>query len=413
MFGGDLSVRGTAVALSRNQRVLSIYDPTGVLPAGVQDFGNGTSIAIGNNNTITYANLLSYLNNQPQRKQLAALEFTDSRRATGEVDWKTSFTTSLGIKIEPFLYGRADAYSITDPQVYDANNGTFIPGKDNVERIYGTAGATVSWPFIKPMANGASIILEPMAQVAVSPVERVDRNIPNEDSASFEYDETNLFEPNRYGGFDLLEGGDRLNVGGRATIDWGASQNATFVVGRTFRAQDDPQFTVLSGLAGTASDWIVSATANPLPGFSLFTRSRLDADDFSLHREEAGAGFGSGDLYGSVRYDYNQNGISQIPGGQTKVGLTQDLSFSGQAFFTRHWGVSANVTRDIQQRDFPISQVGLIYRDECIRVDILYTHDETFSSVLGTSDSISFRVTLATLGDNGPLTPTNSGRGSR
>jgi LPS-assembly protein len=402
VLGGELSVRGSAVALSRNQRVLSIFDPTGNVPAGVQDL----------NNTADYANLPGYIKSLPNADKLSALEFTDSRRATGEIDWRTSLVTPIGIKVEPFVYGRADAYSITDEQIYNQSTGAFSPGKDNIERVYGTVGATVSWPFIKPM-GGSSIILEPMAQVAVSPVEPLNHYLPNEDSASFEYDETNLFSPNRFAGFDLVEGGQRLNVGGRATIDWGASQNATFVVGRTFRAQDDPQFNSLSGLAGTASDWIVSATANPLPGFSFFTRSRLDADDFSLHREEAGAGYFGGDLYGAVRYDYNQGGLFQLPGGQTTVGHTEDVSLSGQAFFTKHWGVSANVTRDLVQNVFPISQVGLIYRDECIRVDILYTHDETFSTVIGTSDSISFRITLATLGDNGPLTPTNSGRGSR
>ena len=244
-------------------------------------------------------------------------------------------------------------------------------------------------------------------------MERINPNIPNEDSASFEYDETNLFSTDRFSGYDLLEGGDRLNVGGRTTVNWGDSHSAVVTVGRTFRAQDDPQFTALSGLAGTASDWVVAATASPVKWLSLFTRSRLDADDFAVRRQEAGVNVGSGDNFASVNYDLNQNGLFQTLQGVTQVGKTEDVQVGGQTFLTRHWGVSANVSRDLQQNVFPIAQVGLIYRDECIRVDILYTHDQTFGSTIGTSDSIAFRITLATLGDGTPLTPRSTGQGVR
>ena len=70
------------------------------------------------------------------------------------------------------------------------------------------------------------------------------------------------------------------------------------------------------------------------------------------------------------------------------------------------------MSRDLKNYDFPIAQLDLIYQDECIRVDVLYTRDETDSNVLGTSNSITVRVGLSTLGGTSPLTPTNS-RGSR
>jgi LPS-assembly protein len=422
VFGGQLQVRGTAVSLTRNSPVISIYDPSGITPEGPQ--------ALSVNSNTTGGLTLNGLS-AASLKQVSALEYRNSSRATAELDWKTAFTLNSGIRIEPFLYGRADAYDITDPHVYDQNTDTFVPGKSNVERIYGTAGATVSWPFIKPV-GGASIILEPTAQFAVSPTEKVNPNIPNEDSASFEYDETNLFDTNRFSGFDMLEGGARLNVGGRATVDWGDSHNAILVVGRTFRTEPDSQFTALSGLAGTKSDWVVAATTSPITGLSMFSRSRLDSEDFSLKREEAGATFGIGRANMTVRYDFNESGESQLDSavsssqiGQTFIGRTQDFTVAGQAFVTQHWGVSAVVTHSDANlppgtpantpRDdvFPLVQFGLIYVDECIRVDILYTHDEIYGGVIGTSNSVSFRVTLATLGDNGPLTPASNSRGSR
>ncbi len=323
--------------------------------------------------------------------------------------------------MEPFLFGRGDIYSIGDAEVYNPTAGTFDPGKSTVGRISGTAGANVSWPFIRPI-GGASIVLEPLAQVALSPVYKVNPNIPNEDSASFEYDETNLFSIDRFSGFDLLEGGQRLNVGGRSTIDWGSGQNASLLVGRTFRAQNDPQFTALSGLQGTDSDWVVAASSQPFPGLSVFTRSRLDKDSFALRREEAGVSYGSQTFSASVRYDLNESGLQQIaPGdalmtgqaiGDTIITQTEDLQVGGFYFFTRHWGLSANVSRDLHNNDFPIAQLGLIYDNECVRVDVLYTHDETFGNVIGNSNSVTFRISLSTLGGTAPLAPTSS-RGVR
>ncbi len=411
VLGGQLKLQASAVALTRNNRVVSIFDPSGFTVEGPQLF----------NEAGTVGDTLSNLNNSTHRQQISALSYTDSRRASLGGDWRSSFTLDNGIRVDPFLFGRGDIYSIGDAEVYNPTAGTFDPGKSTVARISGTAGANVSWPFIKPI-GAASIVLEPLAQVALSPVYKVNPNIPNEDSASFEYDETNLFSIDRFSGFDLLEGGQRVNVGGRSTIDWGDGQNASLLVGRTFRAQNDPQFTVLSGLQSTDSDWVVAATSQPIPGLSLFTRSRLDKDSFALRREEAGASYGSPTFSASVRYDLNEAGLSQItPGstittgqavGDTIIGFTRDIQVSGFYFFTRHWGVSANVSRDLQQHLYPIAQLGLIYDNECVRVDVLYTHDETYGNVIGNSNSVTFRISLSTLGGTAPLAPTSS-RGSR
>ena len=432
LLGGQLELQASAVALTRNNRVISVYDPTGDIVQGPQLL-NTTASSNGSPNIL--ANLP-----QNQVKQLSALEYTDSRRASAGFNWRSSFTLDDGIRIEPFVYGRADAYSIDNPTVLTGYSGTntsanaipgtngggliATPGKDDVGRVSGTVGANLSWPFIKPI-GAASLVLEPLAQVAVSPVYRVNPNIPNEDSAAFEYDETNLFSIDRFAGFDLLEGGQRLNVGERSTVNWGSGQNASLLVGRTFRAQNDPQFTTLSGLADTSSDWIVTATASPVTGLSLFTRSRLDKDTYSISREEAGIGYSGTGFSATVRYDLNESGLEQVvPGqiiaptlgeavvGQTVIAKTEDVSVFGYLFFTKHWGISANVSRDLQQDLFPSAQIGLIYDNECIRVDVLYTHDETYSNVIGTSNSITFRVSLSSLGGNTPLAPSSS-RGIR
>ena len=52
-----------------------------------------------------------------------------------------------------------------------------------------------------------------MVSVNVAPTWGNTRNIPNEDSSDFEFDETNLFEPDRFPGLDRVDTGTRVAYG--------------------------------------------------------------------------------------------------------------------------------------------------------------------------------------------------------
>ena len=269
-------------------------------------------------------------------------------------------------------------------------------------------------------------VSEPLVQAAVSPNVKLNTNIPNEDSASFELDETNLFSTHRFPGYDLYEGGARINVGGRATADFSGGRSASLLIGRVFRDQPDLVFSAVSGLQGKSSDWITAITITPIPGLSFFNRARSDADTWKVHREEAGVNLSIGRSSLSLRYRYDENGVSQIQcvtatcispyggmviNGSTVVGKVQSAEMNASTFVTKHWGVLANLNRDLQTRIWPMAQLGVFYQDECVRLDILYTHDETYSTVIGTSDAVTFRLTLTTLGTSlAPGTKAYDGR---
>ena len=81
---------------------------------------------------------------------------------------------------------------------------------------------------------------------------------PNEDSPLVEFDEGNLLALDRFPGHDRHEHGLRGAVGLNWTLyDGGSPLGAT--VGPGVAAADaDPSFSDSSGLAGTASDWLVA-----------------------------------------------------------------------------------------------------------------------------------------------------------
>jgi LPS-assembly protein len=319
----------------------------------------------------------------------------DSRRATGEVDWRRVLTLNSGVRFEPFGMARADAYSIGG-EALAPGESTFNGGKT---RAFATAGADVSWPLIRPTRTG-SIIVEPLLQFVASNTSDRDEEIPNEDSVSFEFDETTLFEPNKFPGFDRFEGGLRLNAGVRATADWGRGLNASVLIGRSFRAEEDLNFRRRSGLRETKSDWVVAATARPLESVFLRTRARLDGDTLEVRRLETNGYLSFRGAFVGFNHlrDEPPDGPLE-PGEQDFNQARHELDAFGGVPIYRRLSLIAAAQVDLRSDTWRRGEVGIRYRDECTEFDIVYERENTFNRTLGPSDSIRVRLTLATLGD--------------
>jgi LPS-assembly protein len=337
---------------------------------------------------------------------LSRLPGLDSRRATGELDWRSAYTSASGLRLEPFVNVRADGYSLGD-----VLTGT---GAQTVNKSEGrglvVAGADLTYPLYRRWRD-ATVVLEPIAQLAVSPRAKqivvghdaAGRPIfLNEDSVAFEFDETTLFRANKFPGYDLYEDGTRLNVGGRASVIWDDARRASLLVGRSYRTEVNSVFPANSGLQKKASDWIVAADARPLTWLSFFARARLDSEDFSIHRAEAGVNVANKWGSGYVRYlrdDANVLGPTLV--GNTLVPAGQrieNFEMGGDIPIGKNWGVTAYGNRDLIQKAWVIRDLGVYYRDDCARIDVIYRREDTIIGRLGPTDSIALRLTLATLG---------------
>ncbi|MDP3174743.1 MAG: LPS assembly protein LptD, partial [Phenylobacterium sp.] len=319
----------------------------------------------------------------------------DSRRVTAAADWRSSFTSSGGLRVEPFANVRLDGYSLGDlPSGVRTSSSS-------VSRGLAVAGADITWPFVRRLSD-ATVVLEPIAQIALSPsarriiVGRTAAGAPidlDEDSLAFEFDESNLFRANKFPGFDLYEDGVRLNAGARASVLWDDGRRASLLIGRSFRDEDSEVFSSRTGLQTKSSDWIVAGDAQPIQGLALFARARFDSDTLDVRRAEAGANLSSKYGYGYVRYlrdDRDINGAKR-----------ENLDLGGEVFLTKHWGVSVSGNRDLVQNAWVVRDLGIVYRDDCTRFEVIYRREDTVIGRLGPSDSVGIRLTLATLG--GPI----------
>ena len=207
----------------------------------------------------------------------------NDRRATAEANWMSTYTLGNGLRLQPFIDAGGDLYDLSD--LSNTNKGNHV-----YERSHGDIGVDLNWPLIQRSAGGLTTVLEPIAQVILAPDARANPDIPNEDSQVFTFDETNLFSADRFDGYDLYDGGSRVNLAGRATFDWGDGESARLLIGRAFRANPTDIYPANTGLNGRASDWVLAGDATPVAGISLFGRALLD-DHGSAESQEVGVDF--------------------------------------------------------------------------------------------------------------------------
>ena len=348
------------------------------------------------------ASAVSLTRDQSPDFQALKLPGLDSQRVSTGLDWRRIYTSDAGLRVEPFVNLRLDGYHIGDivPGLTATSAPTTITTTTQDQaRAVGVVGADISYPLYRRWGD-ATVILEPLAQIALSP--KADQVVIghdatgkpiyfNEDSIAFEFDETTLFQANKFPGYDLYEDGLRLNVAGRGSILWDDGRRASLLIGRSFRDQPNTVFAPRSGLNAQSSDWIVAGDVQPWKGFSVFARTRLDGETFEIHRLEAGADISSVKWgSGFVRYLSDDQGINGTP--------VKNVDLGGDLNLTQHWGLSTYGNRDLLQHAWVIRDVGVFYKDDCIRVDVYYRHEDVIVGRLGSSDQLSVRLTLATLG---------------
>ena len=87
-------------------------------------------------------------------------------------------------------------------------------------------------------------------------------------------------------------------------------------------------------------------------------------------------------------------GTTVVPAGQR----VENFELGGDVPVGKNWGITAYGNRDMIQHAWVIRDIGVYYRDDCVRVDVIYRREDTVIGRLGPADSIALRLTLATLG---------------
>jgi LPS-assembly protein len=311
---------------------------------------------------------------------------TLTRRLSFRPGWQIPFKDQLGGIYKFSTHLNADFYHAEDVEREYLKDYTGYSGRITPQFM-------LDWriPFVK-YDNAITQIFEPVAVAIVSPYGGNPNEMPNEDSQSFEFDDTNLLTANRFSGIDRVEGGARLAYGVKWSTFGEDGGNAEVFFGQAFRPKTDDTFSKGTGLEDKLSDVVGRIKLSPEKYLNLLYRTRFDSDNFSPKRNEISFNAG-GDAFGvSTNYVFLENQTDDTFGGR------EEISSSINSKFTRFWRGAVSGVHDISTGDARQYIGTMTYENECIAFTTNLSRKFYEDRDLEPTDLITFNVNLKTLG---------------
>jgi LPS-assembly protein len=367
-------------------------------------------------------------------------------RASTVISWRRNFIDPVGQVWTPFVSAQVDVlqYSLNTTTLATGLDGAggysifgndkqanFLPLNDTGVRAMPSVGLEYRFPFAGS-SGGASHLFEPMAQIIASPNETMIGRLPNEDSQSLVFSDSNLFSLNRFSGYDRTEGGVRANVGAQYTMTFATNGYVNALVGQSYHLAGRNSFQsdglyrtdlvntgLQSGLDKSRSDYVGRVAFAMNRDLSFVARGRFDSESLSLQRLEFSANTNLGPFSASVLYARQE--------AQPDLGYVrrrEGISLSGAIQFPNYWSVSGNIVLDLDRytldRDLYLTTpsgslqgrynnspirpsgygLGLKYADECtiFSVNYLRTTADNLGATNTTNTTVLFRLELKHLG---------------
>lgn len=314
----------------------------------------------------------------------------DMGRGSLELGWQRRYITGFGLvnKFDALL--RGDAYNVQDREFsLDDSNETHTRG-------FANANWEVSYPFVKRFEE-SQMTISPVASVTTGTNVDYDDDIPNEDSQDFVLDPSNLFEANRFAGYDLIEDRSRVTYGMRTGWYGDKGYSAEVFFGQSHRfEEDDNPFNVGSGLSDQDSDYVGQVTGRFGSLFDLDYRFQLKNDDFSSQRHEVDANAEFGRLQLGTRYFY----AAAIEGTDLDETREQIRPFARLRLFG-DWYTSGGIRYDLaeQNRGLRSASYGLDYDGQCMTFALTAERTLTEDTTGDSDTEILLRIGFKNLGE--------------
>ncbi|WP_321391332.1 LPS-assembly protein LptD [Emcibacter sp.] len=320
------------------------------------------------------------------------VEGMNTHRASVGSEWKLPVQGAMGDFYSFSASVRSDVYY---------NQQTDEPDKAQYAGEDGTYGRllpmlALDWrmPFIRH-GDATQQIIEPLVSVIVAPNDKNIPEITNEDSRNFEFDENNLFNHNRYNGYDLWEGGTRVNYGVRYSL-YSNLFNLQATLGQSYRVDDSEAYPVGSGFDGNLSDFVGRLDVSIGKYLDYVHRFRLDKNSFALRRNEMLISGGWKWFQANIRYLDLDRDTTDLTG--TELENRQELGMGAEVYVDSNWTVHGSWVQDLLNEKTISYDAGVLYRNECLEFGLRYEQRFTSDRDIAPSKTIHFRLVLKNLG---------------
>ncbi len=333
----------------------------------------------------------SYITFDSNILSLTRIEGVDSRRLSLLGGWHLPFTGRNGDIFEISATSQADLYVVSDVPDPSAPPGSTFNGVTG--RFFPQVKFLWRYPLVRAYKTQRQLV-EPTAAIVAGPNGSNPDTIPNEDSQSLEFDDTNLFAFNRFPGVDQVDSGQRVDYGLNMGIYGENGGSITAFFGESYRLEKDSPFLVGSGLEDQLSDFVGRVRITPNRGLDVLYRFRLDKDTLRPRRNEVAMSVGPPEL--TFTGNYVALDAETANGGFDR---REELFARIRSQFTDYWRLIATTRQDLANGIDLQYGVGLTYEDECFIMDGSFVHRAFRNREIQPSDTFLVRFVFKRLGE--------------
>ena len=335
--------------------------------------------------------------------EVPAQQGPSTRRLALNTGWERQFMSDTGLVTNLSGLARAHSYwadNVVNPDGSGDHFNTVL-----FTRTFEQANSTVRYPMGRS-GDGYQQVLEPLVALTAAPTVHVSAKQPIEDSVGVQFDETNLFTPNRFTGYDLIEGGSRATYGLRHAITGDNGARVEMFGGQSYSFASNDAFPTESGLRSQTSDYVGRIDVRPNEWISGNYGFRLDHTTLTPQRQDALLSVGAPIFRPQVRYLSGY--VTDTLG---KVVNNEEINFGFSSSFAKYWQVTGAHTQAFSPQPGPrTSSVGVSYTDECYIFSLGVSHDNTNRIDIQSGTSVMFHMFLRNVGGlhTDSFTPTES-----
>jgi LPS-assembly protein len=300
----------------------------------------------------------------------------DIWRASASAYWIRNWSVGGGLRAQSKVGMAFDSTRIEADSTFANRVTTTTP----------SASLALRYPLVRHMPNGASHLLEPVAQLAWSDVSG--GTVPNDESRFVEFDQGNLLALSRFPADDRREDGAAFAYGISWTRTAPSGWQASLSMGQVIRQTADPDFTATSGLSGVSSNLLLAGQLKLDKGVSVIARTLFD-DAASFSKAELRGMWKA--KRGTLEGTYTWLGADAVEGRDRAL---SEIWLDGSYEVSDGWTAKANIRYDISDARATRAGLGFVYANECVTVDLNVNRRYTSSSSIEPTTDFGFTISL-------------------
>ncbi|WP_247738729.1 LPS assembly protein LptD [Shimia sp. R9_2] len=300
----------------------------------------------------------------------------DVARTNASVEWLRNWTMAGGLRVGATGGLAFDAYKTLNDSNFSSFDSGFTP----------TVAVNLRYPLVKRGTDGATYLLEPLAQIGWTGGSDLD--IANDESTRAEFDEGNLLALSRFPSYDRRERGSAAALGVNWSRVTSEGWEGHFTFGQVFRDQSQGDFSETSGLSGKTSDLLIAGQFNNQNGLVASARGLLDSGG-TLNKAAARLGWSNPMLMVDASYIW----LARDPE-EARDERISEWTLDSSYRFSRHWTGLVDWRYDAVAGKSARAGLGLQYRNECVQVELSLSRRFSTSDTVQSSNTFGINVAL-------------------